>query len=174
MGESRRHGERLFCGNPLFIPFPTCTHHNQTHSVLLVGPIGSHDGDHHGDGAHDVEGDEAGEATIELQADRGQVSLRARPAWPSRLPSYLSSSMVADQDVREQRQAEDEPAHHLKGKARPSDTRRRPRSGIGSAGRTPDDPTATTSGRKASGSADIAGVYRRARQEAGNPNQRGV
>lgn len=173
MGESRRQGERLFCGNPLFIPFPTCTHHNQTHSVLLVGSIGSHDGDHHGNGAHDVEGDEAGDATFELQADRGQVSLRARPAWPSRLPSYLSSSMVADQDVRQQREAEDEPAHHLKGKARPSDTRRRPRSGIGSAGRTPDDPMATTSGQKASGSVDVAGIYRRARQEAGNPNQRG-
>lgn len=43
-----------------------CTHHDQGHFALLVGAVGSQDGDHHGNRAHDVEDDEAGGATLEL------------------------------------------------------------------------------------------------------------
>lgn len=46
------------------------THHDQRHFALLVGPVGSQDGDHHGDGAHHVQDDEAGGATLQLQADQ--------------------------------------------------------------------------------------------------------
>lgn len=53
-----------------------CTHHNQTHSVFLVGPVGSHGGDHHGNGAHDVQEDEAEDATFQLQAEQSSGELR--------------------------------------------------------------------------------------------------
>lgn len=55
-----------------------CTHHNQTHSVLFVGPIGSQDGDHHGNAAHDVQDDEAGSVAFELGAEEARVEWTLR------------------------------------------------------------------------------------------------
>lgn len=52
-----------------------CTHHYQTHSVLPVGPVGSHDGDDHGNRAQDVQGDEGDGATFELQAEQRSVGV---------------------------------------------------------------------------------------------------
>lgn len=51
------------------------THHNQGHFALPVGPVGSQDGDHHGDGAHHVEDDEAGGPTLQLEEAEGQVNV---------------------------------------------------------------------------------------------------
>lgn len=45
------------------------THHNQGRSALLVGSIGSQDGNHHGNGAHDVEGGEADGSTLQLEEE---------------------------------------------------------------------------------------------------------
>lgn len=107
-----------------------CTHHNQTCFVFLVGPVGSHDGNRHGNGAHDVQGDEAGEAAFQLQAEQSSGELRKHffcVVPVKQAGAYLFSSMVGDQDVGQQREAEDEPAHHLQRKTHPSHTSLRPR-----------------------------------------------
>lgn len=46
-----------------------CTHHDQGPFALLVGSVGSQDGDHHGDDAHNVEDEQAGDLTRQLQEE---------------------------------------------------------------------------------------------------------
>lgn len=45
------------------------THNDQAHFALLVGSVGSQDGDHHGYDAHDVQDDEARHPTLHLKAE---------------------------------------------------------------------------------------------------------
>lgn len=45
------------------------THHDQGHFALLAGSIGSQDGDHHRNGAHNVQDEEAGVPTLQLEEE---------------------------------------------------------------------------------------------------------
>lgn len=96
------------------------THHNQAHFALLVGPVGSQNGNHHGHRANDVQGDEAAGAIWQLQGGRTgdwQVSVcvwvlfSCKSAW---VCSYIISTMSAGDDLRQQRQPQDDSAHNLK------------------------------------------------------------
>ena len=44
-------------------------HRDQGPFALFMGPVGSQGGDRHGEDAHDVEGDEGGVLTFQLQAE---------------------------------------------------------------------------------------------------------
>lgn len=85
-----------------------------------MGAIRPQDGDHHGNGAHDVQGDEAGGAALQLESEKvlrlmfclygGFFCI----AWGS----YLFSSINAGEDLRQQGEQEDDAADDLKQETR--------------------------------------------------------
>lgn len=101
---------------------PPCqwTHYDQAHFALLVGPVGSQDGDHHGNSAHNVEDDEAGGPTLHLEAE--QVIDRLKWCFVFSVCKCLNSvcsyvsSINASEDLREQSEPKDDSAQNLKQK----------------------------------------------------------
>lgn len=90
-----------------------------------MGPVGPQDGDDHGNSAHDVEDDEAGDPRLQLEAEQVIDRLTSdcfsvSKCW-SGVFSYFVSSIHVRENLREQREPKDDSAHNLKQKTRSSE-----------------------------------------------------
>lgn len=94
------------------------THCDQAALVLPVGAVRPQDGHHHGDGAHQVQHEEAGGPMGHLEEDRVvRDRSKSRSVCVSERGQNDSQTyqvaMGTGQDLGQQRQAQDDSAHHL-------------------------------------------------------------
>lgn len=83
-------------------------HHSQSHQVLFIGPIGSQDGDHHGNRATDVEDDVTGRLNFKLDnreligwlVPRNKFACVSDVSWCFYLTSFSPCRASSDGDSR--------------------------------------------------------------------------